>query len=39
MIQPIKDKEEAVIEITCMVARVERIDEGLLKYLLAPTEA
>jgi hypothetical protein len=34
MIQPIKDKEEAVIEITCMVARVERIDEGLLKYLL-----
>lgn len=34
MIHPIKDKEEAVIEITCMVARVERIDEGLLKYLL-----
>jgi hypothetical protein len=34
LVQSTKDKPEAVIEITCMVAKVERIEEALVKYLL-----
>jgi hypothetical protein len=35
LVQPVKDKPEAIVEITCMVAKVERIEEALVKYLLS----